>query len=78
MKTGVTTPQNPLPIPEGDEAAAADRLKQLVDRFQSSTGELRPSPFFGALTRQQSNDLHLIHCAHHLSFLLPLRPSRDE
>jgi Protein of unknown function (DUF1569) len=71
MKEGGPTPQKPLPPPGGDEAAAVERFKQVVERFQSHRGEFHDSPFFGHLTPQQWHDLHLIHAAHHLSFLIP-------
>jgi hypothetical protein len=71
MKAGVPTPQKPLPAPGGDEAAAVDRFKQTIERLRAHPGELHPSPFFGYLTPQQWRDQHLIHCAHHLGFLLP-------
>jgi hypothetical protein len=71
MKAGVPTPQKPLPAPGGDPDAAADRLRRALDRLASHPGELHASPFFGYLTPQQWRDLHLIHCGHHLSFLVP-------
>jgi hypothetical protein len=71
MKVGGFTPQNPLPQPGGDEQAAVARLKSLLDRLNTHEGDLHRSPFFGYLTPQQWRDLHLIHCAHHLSFLIP-------
>lgn len=71
MKTGVFTPQKPLPEPGRDEVAAVNRLKQAIARLQSHQGELHASPFFGYLTPQQWRELHLIHCAHHLGFLIP-------
>src|SRR5262249_8141083 len=71
MKGGVPTPQQPLPSPGGDEAAAVARLKQVLQRLETHPGELHASPFFGYLTPQQWRDLHLIHCAHHLGYLVP-------
>jgi hypothetical protein len=71
MKPGGPTPQKPLPLPGDDEAAAVARLKQALQRLESHQGELHASPFFGYLTPQQWRDLHLIHCAHHLGFLIP-------
>src|SRR5439155_19401952 len=64
MKSGIPTPQKPLPPAGGDEAAAVARFKQMIERLQAHQGELQPSPFFGYLTPQQWRELHLIHCAH--------------
>jgi hypothetical protein len=71
MRSGAPTPQKPLPAPGGDPDAAVARLERALDRLTSHAGELHASPFFGYLTPQQWRDLHLIHCAHHLSFLQP-------
>lgn len=71
MKSGVPTPQEPLPQPGADEAAAVERLGRAIARLEAHQGELHDSPFFGHLTPQQWRDLHLIHCAHHLGMLMP-------
>ncbi len=71
MKAGVYTPQKPLPAAGGDETAAVARFKQVLERFQAHQGQLHDSPFFGHLTPRQWQDLHLIHCGHHLGYLLP-------
>jgi hypothetical protein len=42
-----------------------------MDRLRTHQGEMHASPFFGYLTPQQWRDLHLIHCAHHLGYLIP-------
>jgi hypothetical protein len=54
-----------------DQAAAVDQLRQVVARFRAHTGPLHPSPLFGALDREEATQVQLIHCAHHLSFLIP-------
>lgn len=71
MQAGGPTPQKPLPEAGGDEAAAVARFRQVIERLQAHQGELQPSPFFGRLSPQQWRDLHLIHSAHHLGFLVP-------
>jgi Protein of unknown function (DUF1569) len=71
MRPNGPTPQKPLPAPGGDEAAAVSALKQALQRLETHPGEMHDSPFFGHLTPQQWRDLHMIHCAHHLAFLLP-------
>jgi hypothetical protein len=71
MRVGMPTPQKPLPAPGGDEAAAVNRFREVAERFDRHSGEYHASPFFGRLTNQQWRDLQLIHCAHHLGFLIP-------
>jgi hypothetical protein len=50
---------------------AADRLRAALDRFKAHAGPLHPSPAFGELTPEQWREVHLWHCEHHFSFLLP-------
>jgi hypothetical protein len=71
MRAGITTPQDPLPAPGGDEAGAIACFKAALARFEAHQGELHASPFFGYLRPQQWRDLHLIHCNHHLAYLIP-------
>lgn len=67
---GPTVPQT-VAKTGGDESAAIDRLRQTVARFQAHNGPLHPSPLFGALGKETATCLQLVHCAHHLSFLVP-------
>ena len=67
---GPTAPQSVQP-PGGDEGEAVKRLRQAVDRFENHQGPFLPSPLFGALDRDQAKRLQLLHCEHHLSFLVP-------
>ncbi len=71
MKAGIKVPQWWLPGPTHDESVAIDQFRSNVSAFQAMTTTPFPHPFFGALTKQQWNDLALIHAAHHLSFLVP-------
>jgi hypothetical protein len=71
LPTGGPTLRETVPAPGGDEAAAVERLRQVISRFQKQDGELYPSPLFGELDRETWRQVQLIHCAHHLSFLLP-------
>lgn len=71
MKSGIPTPQKPLPAPGIDEAAAVARLCRAIERLEAHEGELHDSPFFGHLTPEQWRTLHLVHCTHHLAFLQP-------
>ena len=71
MKSGVFTPQKPLPGPDANLDKALVRLSSALDRLDAHQGELHDSPFFGHLTPDEWRRLHLIHCAHHLAFLHP-------
>lgn len=71
MREGVKVPESLLPGDPGDDAESVETLLRLIDRFRTHPGDYHPSPLFGKLTREQWTDLHLIHAAHHLSFLTP-------
>jgi hypothetical protein len=57
--------------PSGDAAPAVQRLHDAVAKINSHTGEFTPHPYFGYLKPPQARQFHLIHCAHHLGFLVP-------
>lgn len=61
---------NPPAIVDLTEANGSLRLA--VDRYGKHTGRLKPHPVFGRLNRENWDKLHCFHCAHHLSFLVPL------
>jgi hypothetical protein len=71
MKAGIKVPKWWLPGPTHDESAAVDQFRADLSAFQQMTTQPFPHPFFGPLTKQQWNDLVLIHAAHHLGFLVP-------
>ena len=71
MAAGVPTLRETVPPPAGDEAAAEETLRKAVARFEAHAGPYRPSPMFGAVDRDTAKRLQLVHCAHHLSFLIP-------
>ena len=54
-----------------DDRAALERLRAAVTRLQAHQGEMKPSPIFGRLTPEEWREIHLWHCEHHFSFLLP-------
>jgi hypothetical protein len=71
MKAGIKVPDWWLPGPTHDESAAVTQFRDEVSAFQAMTTTPFPHPFLGKLTREQWNDLVLIHAAHHLGFLVP-------
>ena len=44
---------------------------RLHPHFPGAAGPVAVHPFFGPLTHAEWCRLHTIHCAHHLSFVLP-------
>ena len=60
-------------VPNGhlDDRLELDELKKCVQDFKQSTSPLHPHPGFGKMTREQFNQFHAAHAAHHLSFLTP-------
>ena len=71
MKSGGPTLPATVPETGGDEAGAVRSLCDTIARLQTHDGPLHPSPVFGDIDLQTLTKLQLIHCAHHLSFLLP-------
>lgn len=71
MRSGSQTMPQTVHQPGSDSSAALEKLKQAVERFEAHTGTLYPSPLFGALNKDEALRLQLVHCAHHLSFLVP-------
>jgi hypothetical protein len=57
-----------------DDREGLERLRAVIDRLKGHAGAMHPSPVFGRLTAEQWREVHLWHCEHHLSFLLP-RPA---
>jgi hypothetical protein len=54
-----------------EDAAGLQRLEESVKRLAGHTGAMQPHPIFGELTAEQWLEVHLWHCEHHFSFLLP-------
>lgn len=71
MKAGIKVPKWWLPGPGTDESAAVDRFRAQIAAFEALGRTPCQHPFFGPLSKQQWQDLVLVHAAHHLSFLVP-------
>ena len=67
---GSTAPQS-IPAPGGDSGKAVEAYKTAVARWLSWTGTMHPSPLFGDQSKEKLTELHRVHAAHHLSFLVP-------
>src|SRR5262245_24172063 len=69
--TGTPTDERTFPPPGCTDAEAVAMLRQAVGRLLTHPGPFQESPLFGMLDRETLVRLHLIHTAHHLSFLVP-------
>jgi hypothetical protein len=72
LPRGVKAPEGLRSPQTGDATAAVERLREAVAKFKSHQGKVHPHPYFGRLNREQARQFHLIHCAHHFSFLIPV------
>ena len=64
-----TAPMTVFP-PSDPQEAVANLAKQLR-RYAGHTEPMHPSPLRGLLSKEDWIDSQLVHCAHHLSFLVP-------
>ena len=67
---GRTIPAS-VPPAAVDEQACIAEAKALLLRLRDHRGPVHPSPLFGQLSYEEAPQLHLMHAAHHLSFLVP-------
>ena len=71
MKAGMPTmPETVHPTTPSDGEAVAN-FRQTVCRMRDYRGAIHPSPLFGDMDLASAQRLQLIHCSHHLSFLIP-------
>jgi Protein of unknown function (DUF1569) len=68
---GKPTMPETVPPPGGDPREAIDKVRRSVNRLKEYTGIIVPSPLFGPMTKDEAVRMQLVHCAHHLSFLVP-------
>src|SRR5215831_5906287 len=68
---GTRTIGETVPQPGGNPTTAVAKLRETAGRWKAHTGDVYPSPLFGAMTRDTALQLQLVHCAHHLSYLIP-------
>lgn len=50
---------------------AVERLSRAIRRYRDHRGSLAAHPLFARMSRENWDRLHCIHCAHHLSFVIP-------
>ncbi|MDY3556378.1 DUF1569 domain-containing protein [Gemmata sp. JC717] len=71
MPAGQPTLTQSVTAPGGDPSEAVAKLKEAVERFKAFPGPYKPSPLLGVLDHETGHKVQRLHCAHHLSFLIP-------
>lgn len=71
LAAGFTVSEKLNPPPNLNRDEMIEMLAGAIERYMAHTGALHFHPFFGHLTREEWDRLHLIHCAHHLSYAIP-------
>lgn len=67
---GIPTDRQSIPLNRGTDAVAVERFRSAVKRLTQHAGPWKASPLFGTLDTRSLLDLHCIHAAHHLGFLV--------
>ncbi len=70
MPNNIKGPAAMMPTDTADEFAAVARIREALGRTQAAAS-FHPSPIFGKVAAEQMRQIHLIHAAHHLGFLIP-------
>jgi hypothetical protein len=70
IPSGVNVAEIALPSGEQNAQQQIERLRRVIERYQAHREPLYPHPMFGRISRSKFDRLHLIHAAHHLSFLV--------
>lgn len=71
MPEGLKGPAALMPRPGTDARDEAQQLRAAIRLFLDCFPESYDHPFFGRVSRPNFTRLQCIHCAHHLSFVLP-------
>ena len=66
-----TVDANLTPPLEVDLDESVDALERSIARYVNQDGTLHGHPLFGVMPRSLWDQVHRVHCAHHLSFVHP-------
>jgi hypothetical protein len=77
QRSGATVPETVHRAEGLSDADSVNRLKETIQRFRQHKGPYCDSPIFGKLPADNGMKLQLIHCAHHLGFLIPKGDSKS-
>jgi hypothetical protein len=72
LPEGFPAPPAVVPTAMLGERREAETLRQAIAYYKASSGPVIPHPYIGPLTKAEWDRFHLIHCAHHLSFAIPM------
>lgn len=67
LESKIGNAQRPAP----EDVAAVKELREVVERFNRHSGPIARSPVFGEMDKTTAQQLHRVHMAHHLGFLVP-------
>jgi hypothetical protein len=70
LPDGITAPE-PMQPPADAPDTSVDDLITALRELKGYTAEIAPHRLFGRLPDADARRLNLIHCAHHLSYLVP-------
>jgi hypothetical protein len=68
---GIKLPRHIQPRSGVDARAEAESLRAAIRLFGSHAGPFAEHPLGGPLDREEWQRFHTLHCAHHLSFVVP-------
>ncbi len=71
FSAGMRAPKKLLPGDSVPDAEGLCRWREVVDQLVNRPRETYFNPAFGRMSRDDFDQLQLIHAAHHLSFLVP-------
>ena len=71
MPGGIKAPKALQPGPGLDDRAEAEALRATVHYFGMHPGPYADHPLGGPIGRDAWDCFHAVHCAHHLSYILP-------
>ncbi len=71
IRSGIKTSEEILPKTGLDSRAEAEALRASITYYLTHPEPRAVHPFFGRMTGDEWDQLHCIHCAHHLSFVVP-------